>query len=220
MFKSLENLLFDPAWNKDWHMQLSERVALAYVLERFKPDISIEIGTFLGGSLRPVAAASRKLYSFDIDERSYAGFPNVEFVTGDSRTTLPPIIDQVNASDREINFFLIDGDHSEEGVKADIANCIKYRPKSRPSIIVMHDSCNPAVRRGILEAPWGSSPYLHEVYADFIPGVLFDRPDLKGQIWGGFAAAIMSPEKRHGDVSVQTPFEPSRLAMLGKSIYA
>ncbi|UVK44422.1 class I SAM-dependent methyltransferase [Mesorhizobium sp. AR07] len=205
--------------NKDWHMQLSERVALMYVLSRFQPDISIEIGTFLGGSLRPISAASRQVYSFDIDDRSFPGLPNVEFVTGNSSVTLLPVIDRINASDREINFILIDGDHSEDGVKADIATCLRYIPKTRPTIILLHDSCNPDVRKGIIDAPWSDSPYLHELDLDFVPGVLFDRPDLKGQIWGGFAAALMTPERRTGNVSLQAPFEPSRLAMLEKSIY-
>lgn len=216
----LENSLIDAEFTKDWHMQLSERVALLHALARFKPDISIEIGTFLGGSLRPISAASHQVYTFDIDDRTLPGMPNVEFVTGSSSETLPPIVEKINASDREINFILIDGDHSENGVKIDITNCMKYRPKTRPTIILMHDSCNPDVRKGIVDAPWSDSPYLHELYLDFVPGVLFDRPDLKGQIWGGFAAAVMSPVERSGDVSVQAPFEPSRQAMLSKSIYA
>lgn len=148
------------------------------------------------------------------------GLPNVEFVIGDSKATLPLIIDGINASDREINFILIDGDHSEEGVRIDITNCLEYRPKTRPTIILMHDSCNPTVRNGIKDAPWSDSPYLHEVFFDFVPGVLFDWDSLKGQIWGGFAAAVMFPEKRSGSVSIQAPFEPSRLAMVAKSIYA
>ncbi|WP_157783670.1 hypothetical protein [Bradyrhizobium liaoningense] len=108
----IETALFDPYFNENWHMQLSERVALCYVVDRAKPDISIEIGTFLGGSLRPIAAASCQVYTFDIDDRTLPGFSNVSFIAGNSTETLPPIIDQINASEeREINFILIDGDH-------------------------------------------------------------------------------------------------------------
>lgn len=216
----LERLLFDPSINRDWHMQASERAALLHVLTRVTPDVSIEIGTFLGGSLRPIAAVSREVYTFDIDDRSIDGMPNVTFVEGDSSLTLPPIIDRINASDREINFMLIDGDHSEEGVKRDIVNCLRYRPKRRATVILMHDSCNPAVRKGIMDAPWQKCSFVHEVDLDFVNGLLFDREDIKGQMWGGLAAAIMLPETRTGPVPIHSPFETSRQAMIDKSIYA
>lgn len=200
-------------------MQFSERAALMYILNRTSPDVSLEIGTFLGGSLRSIAAASRKVYTFDIDDRTLPGYPNVSFVTGDSATTLPPIIEEVNASDREINFILIDGDHSELGVKNDIANCLQYRPKKRATIILMHDSSNPAVRKGIAEAPWESNPHLHGVDLDFVPGMLYNREDIKGQIWGGLAAAVMLPEKRSGGITMPASFDHSLSVLMEKSIY-
>jgi hypothetical protein len=219
MTHPLEAALFDAALNSNWHMQLSERVALMYVLQRMNPDVSLEIGTFLGGSLRPIAAASRHVYALDIDDRTIPELANVSFVIGNSAQTLPPIIDELNDSDRELNFILIDGDHSEIGVRNDIIQCLRYLPKLQSTIILMHDSSNPAVRKGIAEAPWDDSPYIHGLDLDLIPGMLYDRSDIKGQMWGGLAAAIMLPEKRSGAVSVQASFEPSRLALLEKSIY-
>jgi hypothetical protein len=216
----LENALFDPPLNENWHMQLSERAALMHVLNRMQPDVSVEIGTFLGGSLRPIAAVSRHVYTFDIDDRTISELSNVSFITGDSAKTLPPIIDEINRSNQEINFILVDGDHSEIGVKNDIFHCLRYRPKLRPTIILLHDSSNPAVRKGIIDAPWADSPYVHGLDLDFVPGMLYDRADIKGQIWGGFAAAVLLPEKRAGDVVVQASFEPSRLVLLKESIYS
>lgn len=201
-------------------MQFSERAALMYILSRTTPDVSIEIGTFLGGSLRSIAASSLNVYTFDLDDRTLPGMPNVSFIAGNSATTLPPIIEEINASDREINFILIDGDHSELGVKNDIANCMQYRPKKRPTIILMHDSANPAVRKGIVEAPWASNPHLHSIDLDFIPGMLYDREDIRGQIWGGLAAAVMLPEKRPGGVAMHTSFAHSLSVLMEKSIYA
>ena len=170
---------------------------------------------------RSIAAASRHVYTFDLDDRTLPELSNVSFITGNSGETLPPIIDEINASeDREINFILIDGDHSEHGVKNDITNCLKYRPKKRSTIILMHDSSNPTVRKGIVDAPWADNPYVHGLDLDFVPGMLYDREDIKGQIWGGLAAAVILPEKRSGDFALLASFEPSRLVLLEKSIYA
>lgn len=220
MVDPLETLLIDPTINDNWHMQMSERVALMYVLDKIKPDISIEIGTFLCGSLRPIAATSRQVYTFDIDDRSRPNFSNVTFITGDSANTLPHVIDKINNSDREINFILVDGGHSEAVVRSDLASCLRYRPKSRPTVLLMHDSSNPAVRKGIIEAPWADNPYAHCLNLDFVPGLLFDREDIKGQIWGGLAAAVMLPEKRSVNFSMQASFQYSLSVLFDKSVYS
>jgi hypothetical protein len=217
---SLENALFDPEINKNWDMSFSERAALMYTLSRTNPDVSIEIGTFLGGSLRSIAAASRHVYTFDLDDRTIPGLSNVSFIAGNSSETVPPIISEINASDREINFILIDGDHSEAGVRKDIANCLRYQPKKRSTIILMHDSSNPSVRKGIISAPWADNPYVHAIELDFVSGVLFNHEALKGQMWGGIAIAVVLPEKRSGDVYWQASFEHARSILLEKSIYA
>ena len=217
--RTLERLLFEPGVSENWHMQASERSAMIHILDTVKPDVSIEVGTFMAGSLRPIAAASREVHTFDIDRRIYDGLPNVTFHTGDSSETLPPVIHEINESNRELDFVLIDGDHSELGVRKDIISVLQYRPKTRPTVIVMHDSSNPAVRKGIAEAPWNDCPYVHEVNLDFVPGVLYSREDLKGQIWGGLATAILTPAPREGYVNIQRPFEASLQAMLAESIY-
>jgi hypothetical protein len=195
MTHPLEDVLFESAFNNNWHMQLSERVALMYVLQRMNPDVSLEIGTFLGGSLRPIAAASRQVYAFDIEDRTIPELPNVSFVIGDSTQTLAPIIDKINGSNRELNFILIDGDHSELGVRNDIVQCLRYRPKLQSTIILMHDSANPAVRKGIVESPWGDNPYIHGLDLDFVPGMLYARADIKGQIWGALPLQSCCPRK-------------------------
>ncbi len=189
MSQVLEDVLFDLTPGQDWHMQHSERVALLYILSRLRPDVSIEIGTFRCGSLGPISRASRNVYTFDIDpnqHRAKSQFSNVEFVTGNSANTLPPIIDYINRSDRDLQFILVDGSHEEEGVRADLTECLRYRPKSTPTIIVMHDSSNPVVRSGIAKAPWNECPYVHALDMDFVPGMLYDRADIKGEIWVGW----------------------------------
>lgn len=220
MKSALENALFDPAINENWHMQFSERAALMYVLERAKPEVSIELGTYLGGSLRSIAAASHQVFTFDLDDRTLPGFPNVSFIAGNSAETLPPVIDELKVSAAEINFILIDGDHSEIGVRRDIENCLIYNPRRRPTFILMHDSSNPTVRKGILGAPWADNPHVHGLDLDFVPGMLYDREDIKGQIWGGLSLAVLLPEKRSsGHVAIHKPFEYSLSKLIESSIY-
>lgn len=219
----IDSLLVGPQWNENWHMTAPERSLLIRVLEQVKPDISLEIGTFQCGSLRPIAHYSRRAYTFDIDANQHrvaSVFPTVEFVTGDSGATVPPVIEAVNASDEEINFILIDGSHETEGVRQDICACLKYRPKRSSTVILMHDSSNPEVREGIVTAPWSECPYVHELDLDACPGFLYDRADIEGEIWGGLALALLLPSKRQGDVRRQSLFEYSRQAMLAKSVYA
>lgn len=218
----LENIIFDPDLNQNWHMQLSERTALMHILAKLKPEVSIEIGTFQCGSLRPIASASKRVYTFDIDENQHRIsplFPNVTFVTGDSAATLPPVIDQLNASDEEVNFILVDGSHEKEGVTSDLLQCLRYIPKRGPTIILGHDSANPAVRAGMLAIQWDQYPHVHSVDIDFVSGMLYDRSDIYGQIWGGLAAITLLPEKRQGSVQISMPFEHSRQTLLGNSIY-
>ena len=222
MSQALENVLFDITPGQDWHMQYSERVALHYILSRMKPDVSIEIGTFRCGSLGPISRASKNVYTFDIDpnqHRAREQFSNVEFVTGNSAHTLPPIIDYLNKSDREVQFILVDGSHEEEGVRLDLVECLKYVPKKSPTMIVMHDSSNPVVRAGIAKAPWQECKYVHALDLDFVPGMLYERQDIKGEIWGGLAVALMLPEPRKEDLVAWSTFEPSRSVLMKNSIY-
>jgi hypothetical protein len=217
-----EDVLFDPKLNKNWHMQFSERAALLYVLSRMKPEVSIEIGTFQCGSLRPIAAASKRVFTFDIDENQHRVRPlfrNVTFVTGDSAVTLPGVIDQLNRGREEVNFILVDGSHEEAGVTADLLQCLRYIPKRSATMILAHDSSNPAVRAGLMNVDWNTFPHVHTVDLDFVPGMLYDRPDINGQIWGGLAAILMLPKHRDREICVTAPFEYSRQALIAKSAY-
>jgi hypothetical protein len=175
-----EVILFPSDLNKDWHMQPCERVALFHVLNMTKPVTSIEIGTFLGGSLRPISAYSLHVYTFDINSdhhRIRPQFSNVSFITGDTAQTLPEVIATLNRASTEINFVLVDGSHEEQGVYSDLCACLEIVPINRPCVILMHDSFNPAVRAAILKTPWSSNPYVQGVDLDFVPGALYNRPD-------------------------------------------
>jgi len=218
----LDDAVFGVEFNQNWHMLPGERATLLYLLQKFATEVSIEIGTFRGGSLRPISAHSRKVFTFDIDasqHRMAPLFPTVEFITGDTAVTLEPIITSLNNSDDEVGFILIDGSHEEHGVMLDVANCLKYRPKTKPCVIVMHDSWNPPVRRGILAAPWEESVHAHALDLDFVPGVLHNRPDIAGQMWGGLGVAMLMPEPRSAPFHIQAYYQHSRETLLSHSVH-
>jgi hypothetical protein len=188
-----------------WAMEYAERFALIGLLEHLRPPVAIEIGTHLGGSLGVIAAFAGRAYSLDIDpgcaERLRAKHPNVEFVTGSSRVTLRPLIERLDRERAGLGFVLIDGDHSEAGARADAEDVLRFRP-TRPLYVLLHDSFNPDVRRGIRSIDWQASPFVHLVEVDFIPGTSFDRTAPPGQMWGGLALAVLLPEPRRSPLRV------------------
>lgn len=191
-----------------WQMEPAERLAFIAVLDHIRPDVSIEIGTKYGGSLQIISHFSRKVYSIDIDPTcptQLAGrFQNVEYVTGPSHDTLPPLLERIRSSgDEKLGFVLVDGAHSYEVVLGDINILMTHTPTC-PLYILMHDCFNPGCRQALLEARWASNPHVHLVELDFVPGILHTRPDVYHEMWGGLAFAEMRPERRTGDLVIST----------------
>jgi hypothetical protein len=204
----------------DWLMLPAEQVGLLFLLEHLRPKVAIEIGTRLGGSLQVLSHFSGKVYSLDIDQevpiRLRGKFPNVEYIIGSSVETLPRLLNQIQANNEELSFALVDGDHSAEGVRKDIDALLRYAP-TVPFYIVMHDSFNPQCRKGLRSVGWASSPYVHYVELDFVPGTATPAPALRGQLWGGLALAYLHPEKRQGRFEVMGSAELSFQAALAKA---
>jgi hypothetical protein len=186
-----------------WMMTDAERSTLAALLQRFRPACAIEIGTYRAGSLSVIAQNAAKVYSLDIDPACKAQFAeqfgNVDFRTGDSSVTLPIVLDEIRASGEQLGFVLIDGNHSEAGVRDDVNRLLAFRP-TVPLYVVMHDSFNPGCRRGIRTANWSASPYVHLVELDWVHGRLMPRdegPSFR-EMWCGFGLAVFLPEPREG----------------------
>jgi cephalosporin hydroxylase len=213
----LNELLFGE-YISDWIMQHEERSALISLLSAIRPECAIEIGTANGGSLSAIAKFSRLVYSLDIDpacpERLAGMFPNVVFITGPSQETLPPLLQRLRENDVNVEFILINGDHSWRGVKRDIENLLRVRP-TRPLYMILHDSFMPKCRRGMVEADWGASPYVHFVELDFIPG----RFEPNRQMTCGFALAILLPVKRSGELVIHKERESIYQAVLRHSVH-
>ena len=185
---------------ENWAMTFAEKFAIAGILSQRKPEVSIEIGTLNGGSLSIVSQYSEKVYSIDpnpeVKSKLEGRHSNVEFITGFSQSVLPELIDRLNGSEKALGFVLIDGDHTEEGVRKDIVEVLKYTPKG-PLWLLMHDSFNPDCRRAMQSIDWESNEFVHWVNYDFIPGFLSSIPGWEDQMWCGMALAYLDKEKRN-----------------------
>ncbi|MCB0767875.1 MAG: class I SAM-dependent methyltransferase [Flavobacteriales bacterium] len=204
-----DELTSDPTFALHWQMTNCERYALQDLLRRTSPKVSLEIGTYKGGSLQVIAHFSEHVHSVDIDptvpERLAGLFDNVSYHTGPSAEVLPSLLADLEKQGTNIDLILVDGDHSAKGVRNDINKLLVFRPKGR-CIIIMHDSFNPECREGIRTADWAGSPYVHSVDLDFIPGIYhesaYDTAPARS-MWGGFACAVLQPSERKGPLEVR-----------------
>jgi methyltransferase family protein len=176
-----------------WQMTIGERAALEGILSQLEPSLALEIGTATAGSLRRIAAHSQEVHSFDMAlPPGAAQFDNVHFHTGDSHVLLRPWLEQIRAEGRRIDFALVDGDHSAEGVRADIRDILDSGVLT--GIMLLHDPMNPVVRRGMKEAGLAGHSDVRYVDLDFIPGHLIryrQGGDFFGQLWGGLGLVIV-----------------------------
>ncbi len=132
-------------------MSYGEQAALAGILSALEPRLALELGTFRGGSLAPIATYSEEVHTFDLASHVTEAVPNVTYHIGDSRTTLPRVLDELVKAQRQIDFVLVDGDHSRAGVEADMTNLL-HSPALRTTVILLHDCANEGVRQGARNA--------------------------------------------------------------------
>jgi len=188
-----------------WQMSYAERMSIFYLINKMeKRKVAIEIGTFHGGFLQHLSKYFDKVYSCDIDHSNVKNkelYENVVWIEGDSKVTIPKLIQDLSDKDEDVNFILVDGDHSYDGVLRDINNVLKYNPKSE-TIILVHDSWYRPSRNAINHAKWNENPYLQLVEKDFVVGDMMLGSN--GNIFvGGLALAVMTNEKRRDKVKVE-----------------
>lgn len=197
---SWQEILYPGCLCENWQMNESERMGLTAILHRIKPQCAIEIGTYKGGSLSLISQYTDIIFSIDIDPtipEKFKKFDNVSFFTGPSQIILPTLLKELDKADIAVDFVLIDGDHSSEGVKRDIEIMLNYTPR-KPMFIMLHDGFNPKCRQGMLTADWEKSPYVHWVDLDFIPGRIVEHGGGgNGEMWGGLALAYFHPVRRN-----------------------
>ncbi len=123
-----------------------------------KPDHAIEIGSRRGGSAIWIARAMEELICIDAFVSSHGGAPgflphfhyNLKEMGLDHRVTLIHELSSIAVHQAPLScgLLFIDGDHSYEGCKADIA---AYAPRVKSGgALVIHDSIvEPSVRAAI-----------------------------------------------------------------------
>lgn len=188
----------------EWAMTPGERAAVDGVLRLLQPSLSIEIGTSSGGSLEAISLESREVHSFDLQRHSSLTserFPNVVFHTGDSHELLPAFLEELSASDRNVDFALVDGDHSAQGVQRDVQDLLSSRSVG-PSVILLHDTLNRRVRTGLEGVDYGAFDKVRFVDLDFVPGRVMCEGPLKDEYWSGLGIIVMG-------VGLDIPLPPS-----------
>ena len=119
-------------------------------------------------------------------------FRKVSFLTGPSARLLPVLLEELRRRSIDVDFMLMDGDHSAEGVRGDVEALLDYVPR-KPLFLMLHDGFNPECRRGMNEARWARSPYVQWVDLDFVHGrVIQNGSASDGEMWGGLAAAYFA----------------------------
>lgn len=182
-----------------WQMSFGERAVIEGVLAQLQPRLAIEIGTAEGGSLARIAAHSEQVISFDLVEPQpdAKALSNVELRTGDSHELLPRELERLAAAAEQIDFVLIDGDHSADGARRDMEDVLASDAVTN-TLILAHDSLNPEVRRGLDQVDYDSIDKVAWVELDFVGGYVPAEPPLQGECWGGLALVVVDAEGRFG----------------------
>ena len=175
----------------DWQMSLGERAALVGLVAQLNPRLAIEIGTAEGGSLESIATESVEVHSIDLTDEFLVRRPaNARFHKGDSRVVLPRLLTAFADEGHNVDFALVDGDHSTEGVRADL-QALLDSPAVGRTLILVHDSFNPDVRSGIESADLVDNPKVVGLDLDFVPGRLGKLGAFADQLLGGFALVMV-----------------------------
>jgi hypothetical protein len=172
-------------------MSLGERAALEGLLAQLHPGLSIEIGTAEGGSLDRIAAYSHEVHAFDLYPPQSRQPDHVHLHVGDSKETLPELLEKLGSEGRNVDFALVDGDHTTEGVSADLVNLLAS-PAVEQTVIVLHDTMNESVRIGLRDAGLESIPKVSYVELDFLPGYMARQGEFADELWGGLGLVLVN----------------------------
>jgi hypothetical protein len=173
-----------------WQMSLGERAAVEGLLSQLQPKLAIEIGSMEGACLRRIAAYADEAHSFDLSSPSLPMPDNVTLHTGDSHELLAQFLAELVEHGRQVDFVIVDGDHSSEGVRRDVEDLLNSRAVAQ-CIIVIHDTANERVRRGLDSVHFQAWPKVAHVELDWVPGRLFAEPALRNELWFGLGLVIV-----------------------------
>jgi hypothetical protein len=178
--------------NAAWQMTNGERVAYEGTLAFVRPELAVEIGSAMGGSLERTAAYSGHVHSFDRVEPGPVArtLANVTFHTGNSHVLLSPWLETVVRDGATIDFAHVDGDHTPAGVAQDITDIL--RCPAFDGVMVLHDVMNQSVRDGLDLVGFERFPDVVYVDYDFVPGHMTRARDRSyRELWGGIGLVLV-----------------------------
>jgi hypothetical protein len=193
-----------------WQMTFGERAALEGVLAELRPSLAIEIGTAEGGSLRRIATHSGEVHSFDLVEPApeIRELANVTLHTGDSHVLLAEFLSELEKAGRDVDFALVDGDHTAEGVRVDMETLL-CSPALARCVILMHDTANDIVRAGLESVDYDGASNVVYRDLDFVGGHLSRGGDYANQLWGGIGVVVVDRDAKPGSSRPRDDFYPS-----------
>jgi hypothetical protein len=185
-----------------WQMAFGERAAIEGVVAALRPALAIELGTAQGGSLGSIAAHSSEVHTFDFEPAVGDVPAHVNLHVGDSHLLLPQLLAELSAAGRNVDFALVDGDHSPDGVRRDLTDLLESPAVGR-TVILLHDMANEAVRGGVRAVDFAGYPKV--AYVDF-GFVEVPQPDgALAERWGGLGLVVVDPDGTLVDVTGERP---------------
>jgi hypothetical protein len=205
-----------------WQMTIGERAGLEGVLAQLRPALAIEIGTAEGGSLTRVAEYSDEVHSFDLvdPQLPVAELDHVHLHVGDGHALLPEFLAELSAAGRNVDFVLVDGDHSADGVRRDLVDLLESDAIGQ-TVILLHDTINEEVRAGIDAVDYRHYEKVRIFEPDAIPGTMSLHPNYLGQLWGGLGVIVCGSqplELNGGDPIIASCVPPTALGLGGRAL--
>jgi hypothetical protein len=126
------------------------------------------------------------VHTFDILEPPVdrTEFPNAEFHVGDSHHLLRKVLSGLASDGRNVDFVLVDGDHSAEGVEQDLRDLLDSPAVTR-TLILLHDTMNEEVRIGIECTHADAYPKVIHLELELVGGYIFRDSPFRNEVWGG-----------------------------------
>jgi Methyltransferase domain len=199
-------------------MSGGEQAAIEGLLARLRPRIAVEIGTAEGAAARFLAARAEEVHVFDLEPPKLEMPENVAVHIGDSHELLPAVLAQLTEQGRNVDFAIVDGDHSAAGARQDIEDLLDSPAVGR-TVIAIHDTVNERVRLGVEAVRYAAWPKVAYVHLDWIPGQLFREPGLENELWYGLGLVVVDSSRsayEEGEVFEQRYFPAAPLLAEGR----
>lgn len=206
--------LHDPIWQ----MSGGEQAAIEGLLASLRPRLAIEVGSAEGAATRFIAARAEQVHVFDLEPPTREVPDNVVVHAGDSHQLLPQVLAELAEQGRNVDFAVVDGDHSAAGVRRDIEDLLDS-PAVGQTVIAIHDIANERVRLGVDAVRFAAWPKVAYVHLDWVPGQLFREPRLLHELWYGLGLVVVDASRsgyENGEVFEQRYFPAAPLLADGR----